>query len=131
LRTLAPAEATAELAGNPPAAVMECAGTGAAVALAIELVAPLGRVLMVGMALEPFPLDQLPLIFKEVDVRGAIIYRRADFDEAIALLAAGRIPSGELVSGAVGFDRAEETFQALTAPGNQRVKVLLDPALSG
>ena len=50
-------------------------------ALAIELVAPLGRVLMVGMALEPFPLDQLPLIFKEVDVRGAIIYRRADFDE--------------------------------------------------
>ena len=66
-----------------------------------------------------------------MDVRGAIIYRRADFDAAIALLAAGRIPSGELISGAVGFDRAEETFQALTAPGNQRIKVLLDPALAG
>jgi 2-desacetyl-2-hydroxyethyl bacteriochlorophyllide A dehydrogenase len=129
LQTVPPGDAVAALADSPPAAVVECAGTGAAAALAIELVAPLGRVLMVGMALEPFPLDPLPLIFKEVDVRGAIIYRRSDFDAAIELLAAGRIPSGELISDLVGFDRAEETFQALTAPGNQRIKVLLDPAL--
>ena len=81
LRTVAPARPPPSWPRDPPAAVMECAGTGAAAALAIELVAPLGRVLMVGMALEPFPLDQLPLIFKEVDVRGAIIYRRADFDD--------------------------------------------------
>ena len=47
----------------------------------------------------------------------------------IALLAAGRIPSAELISDRVGFERAEETFRALLAPGNQRIKVLLDPAL--
>jgi (R,R)-butanediol dehydrogenase/meso-butanediol dehydrogenase/diacetyl reductase len=131
LRTVSPEGAGAALAGDAPAVVMECAGTGAATELAIGLVAPLGRVVIVGMALEPFPLDPLPLIFKEVDVRGAIIYRRADFDTAIALLARGRIPSADLISDRVGFDRAEETFQSLTAPGNQRIKVLLDPALAG
>ena len=108
---------------------MECAGTGAATELALGLVAPLGRVVMVGMALAPFPLDPLPLLFKEVDLRGSIIYRRADFDTAIALLAAGTLPSAELISDRVGFGRAEETFQQLTSPGNRRVKVLLDPAL--
>ena len=129
LRTVAPDDAAQAFTGGPPTAVMECAGTGAATAQAIELVAPLGHVLIIGMALEPFLLDPLPLLFKEVEVRGSIIYRRADFDTAIDLLAAGRIPSGELISDEVGFDRAEETFRALTAPGNERIKVLLDPAL--
>ncbi len=117
------------MAANAPQVVIECAGTGSATALALELVAPLGRVIIVGVAPEPFALDPLPVIFKEVDLRGSFIYRRADFDAAIGLLAAGRIPSSELISDAVGFDRAEETFQALTAPGNRRTKVLLDPAI--
>lgn len=66
-----------------------------------------------------------------MDVRGALAYRRSDFQAAIDLLAAGRIPSSELISDVVGLDRAEETFQSLTAPGNRRTKVLLDPALGG
>ena len=107
--------------------MLECAGTGSAAALALELVAPLGRVVMVGVAPEPFALDSLPVVFKEVDIRGSFIYRRADFQEAIDLLAAGIIPSAALISGSVAFDRAEATFRALTAPGNRRIKVLLDP----
>lgn len=129
LMTVGPGDAGAAGAGDAPAVVMECAGTGAATELALGLVAPQGRVVMVGMALAPFPLDPLPLLFKEVDLRGSIIYRRADFDTAIALLAAGTLPSAELISDRVGFGRAEETFQQLTSPGNRRVKVLLDPAL--
>jgi (R,R)-butanediol dehydrogenase / meso-butanediol dehydrogenase / diacetyl reductase len=129
LRTVTPDESAAAFAGAPPEVVMECAGTGSAAALALELVAPLGRVVMVGVAPEPFALDPLPLLFKEVDVRGALAYRRADFQAAIELLAAGRIPTTELISDVVGLDRAEEMFQSLTAPGNQRTKVLLDPAI--
>jgi 2-desacetyl-2-hydroxyethyl bacteriochlorophyllide A dehydrogenase len=129
LRTVAPGESAAVFAGAPPAVVLECAGTGSATALALELVAPLGRVVVVGVAPEPFALDPLPMVFKEVDVRGALAYRRGDFQAAIDLLAAGRIPSSELISDVVGLDRAEETFQSLTAPGNRRTKVLLDPAL--
>jgi threonine dehydrogenase-like Zn-dependent dehydrogenase len=129
LQAVRPDESVAAFAGEPPAAVVECAGTGSAIALALELVAPLGRVVMVGVAPEPFALDPLPVIFKEVDIRGSFIYRRADFEAAIELLAGGQIPSAALISDLVGFDRAEETFRSLLAPGNQRIKVLLDPTI--
>jgi (R,R)-butanediol dehydrogenase/meso-butanediol dehydrogenase/diacetyl reductase len=129
LRAVGPDDSVASFAGEPPAAVVECAGTGSAAALALELVAPLGRVVMVGVAPEPFALDPLPVIFKEVDIRGSFIYRRADFETAIELLAGGQIPSAALISDLVGFDRAEETFRSLLASGNQRIKVLLDPTI--
>jgi threonine dehydrogenase-like Zn-dependent dehydrogenase len=82
----------------------------------------------VGIAPEPLPLEPLSLVFKEVDVRGSFIYGRADFQRAIDLLAAGAIPSAALIDDVVGLDRAEETFQALVAPANDRVKVLLEPS---
>jgi (R,R)-butanediol dehydrogenase/meso-butanediol dehydrogenase/diacetyl reductase len=128
LPTVAPDRTEAELADNPPAAVLECAGTVSAATLALELVAPLGRVIIVGIAPDALALQPLGMVFKEVDVRGSFIYRRDDFQRAIDLLAAGAIPSDALIDDVVGFDRAEETFQALVAPANQRVKVLLDPA---
>jgi (R,R)-butanediol dehydrogenase/meso-butanediol dehydrogenase/diacetyl reductase len=128
LRTVAPDAVAGAFADEPPAVVMECAGTGSAVALALHLVAPLGRVVMVGVPPEPFAFDPLPAIFKEVDIRGALAYGRGDFRAAIDLLAAGRIPSAALIDDVVGLERAEETFRALTSPQNRRLKVLLDPA---
>ena len=129
LATVTPEGSADALAGEAPAIVLECAGTASAAALALELVGPLGRIVMVGIAPAPFAVDPLPLMFKEVDIRGAIIYRRADFDSAIELLASGRIPSAALIDDVVGFGEAEATFQELVAPGNTRVKVLLDPAI--
>jgi (R,R)-butanediol dehydrogenase / meso-butanediol dehydrogenase / diacetyl reductase len=128
LRTVTPAGAAVALADQPPGAVLECAGTAQAAALALDLVAPLGRVVIVGIAPEPLPLEPLSLVFKEVDVRGSFIYGRADFQRAIDLLATGAIPAAALIDDVVGLDRAEETFQALVAPGNDRVKVLLEPS---
>jgi threonine dehydrogenase-like Zn-dependent dehydrogenase len=128
LCTVSPDAAAGELADNPPAAVLECAGTVSAAALALDLVAPLGRVIIVGIAPDALALHPLALVFKEVDIRGSFIYRRADFQGAIDLLAAGAIPSAALIDDVVDLGSAEETFQALVAPGNQRVKVLLDPA---
>ena len=128
IRTVAPADAGAAFGDDQPTAVFECAGTGEAMALATGLVAPLGCVVMVGVAPEPFALDPLPVIFKEVDVRGSFIYRRSDFQRAIDLLAAGRIPSSTLISDVVGLDAAEATFQSLTDRANRQVKVLLDPS---
>ena len=61
-------------------------------------------------------------------MRGSFIYRRADFQRAIDLLAAGADPERALIDDVVGLDRAEEMFQALVAPGNDRVKVLLEPS---
>jgi (R,R)-butanediol dehydrogenase / meso-butanediol dehydrogenase / diacetyl reductase len=112
---------------DPPAAVFECAGTPAAAALALELVRPLGRVVLAGIALEPLSLPAPAIVFKEAELIGALTYRRAEFAEAIELLASGRIPSDRLITDVVGLDRAEDAFQTLTAPGNTHMKVLLKP----
>jgi (R,R)-butanediol dehydrogenase/meso-butanediol dehydrogenase/diacetyl reductase len=112
--------------GAAPACVFECAGSPSAARLAVELVQPLGRVMLVGMSLEPLDLAAPPILIKELDLRGVIAYRRADFARAIELLASGRIPTDQLITGTAPLDDAEAMFQALTAPGNQHVKVLLE-----
>jgi (R,R)-butanediol dehydrogenase / meso-butanediol dehydrogenase / diacetyl reductase len=109
------------------AAVFECAGTSAAANLALELVGPLGRVILVGIAPDGLTIPATAIVFKEAEIRGALVYRRTEFAEAIAMLADGRVPADALISDVVGLDRAEEMFQALTAPGNDRIKVLLAP----
>lgn len=116
-----------ERLGGPPACVLECAGSAAAARLAVDLVAPLGRVVLVGIAMEPLDLSAPALVLKEAEIRGALAYRRADYAEAIALLAGGRVPTGELITGSAGLDDAEAMFQALTSRGNTHLKVLLQP----
>jgi 2-desacetyl-2-hydroxyethyl bacteriochlorophyllide A dehydrogenase len=115
------------LGGAAPAAVFECAGTAPAANLALELVRPLGRVVLVGIALERLNIPATAIVFKEAEIVGALVYRRSEFATAIDLLAERRIPTEGLISDIVPLERAEEMFQALTTPGNARMKVLLKP----
>jgi (R,R)-butanediol dehydrogenase / meso-butanediol dehydrogenase / diacetyl reductase len=111
--------------GGAPACVFECAGTPHAAELAVGAVRPLGQVILVGIALEPLDISAPAVVLKEVEIRGAIIYRRSDFTEAIELLASGRMPADQLITATAPLERAEDMFQALVAPGNQQVKVVL------
>jgi len=114
-------------AGDAPACVFECAGTPAAARLAAELARPLGRIVLIGFALEPLDLVAAPLLLKELTLRGVLAYTRADFAGAIELLASGAIPSERLISAVLSLEEAEAAFQSLTAPGNTQLKVLLAP----
>jgi 2-desacetyl-2-hydroxyethyl bacteriochlorophyllide A dehydrogenase len=120
-------DALTALNGDAPAAVFECAGTPSAATLALELVRPLGRVVLVGIALEGLSLPATAIVFKEAELVGALVYRRSEFAAAIDLLAHGRIPTEGLISDIVPLERAEAMFQALTTPGNAHMKVLLQP----
>lgn len=112
---------------EPPAAVFECAGTPAAARQAVELLRPLGVVMLVGLSLAPLELPAPAIVIKELQIRGIITYRRREFGEAIELLAAGRIPAGRVITGTVPLNQAEEAFQALSRPGHTHLKVLLAP----
>jgi (R,R)-butanediol dehydrogenase / meso-butanediol dehydrogenase / diacetyl reductase len=130
LRTVGLDDATHDVPaalGAAPRCVFECAGTPAAAKLAIELVPPLGRVIMVGISLESLDVSAPPLVLKEVELRGSLTYRRADFQRAIGLLAAGLIPADELITAVVPLEDAEAAFRELVAPGNDHLKVLLKP----
>jgi len=111
-----------------PAVVFECAGTPAAAQLGVQALRPLGRLLLVGLSLTPLDLAAPPIVLKELSIRGVIAYRRAQFQAAIDMLAAGAIPVGELITEVVPLAEAEEAFQALTARGTDKLKILLSPA---
>jgi 2-desacetyl-2-hydroxyethyl bacteriochlorophyllide A dehydrogenase len=120
-------EEAAAAARIAPACVFECAGTPAAARLAVELVGAGGRIILVGIALEPLDLEAPPIVIKELELRGVIAYSRADFAAAIEMLARGAIPVEALVTATASLEDAESSFQALSAPGNRHLKILLDP----
>ena len=118
----------AALGGDPPAAVFECAGNPAAPNLAVELVAPTGRVVLLGVLEEPVAISQLLLMLKEAQIRSSFAYRPADFDEAIALIQAGKVPAQDLITGREPLGRAQECFDELLSPETEHLKVLLKPS---
>jgi 2-desacetyl-2-hydroxyethyl bacteriochlorophyllide A dehydrogenase len=110
-----------------PACVFDCAGTPAAAQLAVQILRPLGRLLIVGLSLTPLDLAAPDIVIKELEIRGVIAYRRAQFQAAIDMLAAGAIPVGKLITEVMPLAEAESAFQALTARGSDKLKILLAP----
>ncbi len=113
--------------GTLPATVFECAGHPKAVGLGLELVAPAGTIVAVGVLEEPVEINQLLLTMKEARIQGAFAYRREDFDRAIELLSSGEIPAEKLITQVVPLGSAQEMFDELRRPGTEQLKVLLQP----
>jgi 2-desacetyl-2-hydroxyethyl bacteriochlorophyllide A dehydrogenase len=118
----------AALGGEPPDVVFECAGNPAAPQLAAELVRSKGIVVLLGVLEEPVEISQLVLIIKEAQMRAAFAYTRANFDEAVQLLASGKVPADSLITGTAPLERAQEMFDRLESPVTRDVKILLSPA---
>ncbi len=115
--------------GEPPAIVLECAGHVSAPGLAIELIAPEGSIALMGMLGEPVPISQLNVMLKEVRLRGSFAYRPANFDEAIGMLAEGKVPAEELISSRRPLEDAADCFTELLNPETTELKILLQPGL--
>jgi 2-desacetyl-2-hydroxyethyl bacteriochlorophyllide A dehydrogenase len=110
-----------------PVCVFDCAGTPAAAQFAVQMLRPLGRLLLVGLSLTPLDLPAPTIVIKELGIHGVIAYRRAQFQAAIDMLAADAIPVAELITEIVPLAEAEAAFQALTAHGSEKLKILLAP----
>jgi threonine dehydrogenase-like Zn-dependent dehydrogenase len=77
--------------------------------------------------LAPLDLAAPPIVIKELSIQGAIAYRRAQFQAAIDMLAAGAIPVDQPISEIVPLGEAESAFQSLSARGTDKLKILLAP----
>jgi threonine dehydrogenase-like Zn-dependent dehydrogenase len=104
--------------------VLECSGSAAATAAALQLLAPAGILVVVGAGPDP-GLDSATILLKEITVRGSYIYTD-EFDRAIQLLASQQISVADLTTvinrlpdALTAFDalRAGEIMKALIAPG--------------
>jgi (R,R)-butanediol dehydrogenase / meso-butanediol dehydrogenase / diacetyl reductase len=127
LDTVSVDEVALTASAESPACVFDCAGTPAAAQLAVQTLRPLGRLLLVGLSLTPLDLAAPAIVIKELTIQGVIAYRRAQFQAAIDMLAAGAIPVGELITEVVPLAEAEMAFRSLTTRGTEKVKILLAP----
>jgi len=114
------------LTGAPPSVVIECVGVPGLLQHATDVAAVDGRVVIAGVCMSSETLVPIIPMMKELDLRFAFYYRRADFETTIDLMARGRIDPLPLVTREVSLDEAPEAFTALKTPTTE-CKVLIRP----
>lgn len=94
-----PARALQHRFGERAALAFEASGAPAAVRQTIEAVRSGGTVVWIGNSERTVEVDVQEIVGREIAVRGSYCMRAADFERALALLAEGAVPTGELVTG--------------------------------
>ncbi|MGK9041029.1 NAD(P)-dependent alcohol dehydrogenase [Rhizobium sp. SA279] len=94
--------------------VFECSGAAPAVLRMAKLARPGGAIVLVGMPVDPVPVDIVGLQAKELRVETVFRYANV-YDRAVALIASGKVDLKPLISATIpfedsiaGFDRAVE-----------------------
>jgi threonine dehydrogenase-like Zn-dependent dehydrogenase len=108
--------------------VIEAAGTAGAVERALGLARRGGRVVLVGLAgndvKAAFPIDDA--VNNDLLISASFAYTSAAFAEVTALLSAGQIRPGPLITHRFPLEAYEEAYQVLRAGSGPRGKVMLD-----
>lgn len=89
--------------------VFECSGAAPAVLDVANVVSPGGTVILVGMPVDPVPVDVVGLQAKEATVRTVFRYANV-YDRAIALLGSGKIDVKPFITETFPFSRSVEAF---------------------
>ena len=112
-----------QLTGGIPA-VVDCVGSADTIAQALRIAAPGGTIHAVGMP-GVTTVDLTPLWQREVALKGAYAYQRADFDTALALVAERDL--GRLVSATYPLRRYEDAVEHAANAGRRgAVKIAFD-----
>ena len=120
-----PAEKIRALTGREPEVVFECIGVKSTLDTAIGTVGLHGRVVVLGVCMEPDQIRPLTCILKEISVEFIVGYTRAEFQETVDALASRRIDPRPMITDIISVDRVPEMFEALKRPGT-RAKVMVE-----
>lgn len=118
------AEVNEQTGGVGADVVFEVAGLPATALDAMSHARPRGRVVIVAIHPKPVPMDLHRMFWRELEVFGARVYERADFEKAVRLLSDGDLPAHRLISAVVPLENAQEAFTQLAEA--QAMKVLVD-----
>ena len=104
--------------------VVDCVGSPDSLAQALEVVAPGGTIVLVGMP-GPVQVDLTPLWHRETALRGCYAYTRDDFATALDLVTTADL--GRLVSATYPLSRHREAIEHAASAGRRgAVKVAFD-----
>ena len=103
----------------------EVSGSARGLDAAVHALRVRGRLVVVAIHPEPVPVDLFRVFWRELEMVGARVYDRGDFERAVNLLANREIPADELISAVEPLDRTAQAFATLES-GAEVVKVLID-----
>lgn len=107
--------------------VIECCGNSTAVSTALAAVKPGGRVILVGVALNPITYPTVYQVIKELTVIGAIAYTKEEFITCINLMKSKEINVLKFLSKVVTLDDVQASYEELTSGSSETVKILVEP----
>ncbi len=71
------------------------------------------RIVVVGIHPQPRQIDLFRFFWSELELIGARLYEEQDFDAAIALMGAGKLPLDELITNVYPIESVQEAFEAI------------------
>ena len=105
---------------------VEVAGVEASLSTLVELIGKGGTLLIVGVYGEKPRVDMSVICEHELDVKGSMMYRHEDWDQAVAWIAAGEVKTEPLVSKHFSFEQYPEAYAFIEAEGDRSMKVMID-----
>ncbi len=102
--------------------VYETSGAPSALADAVGLAAPGGRVVLLGLPGQEHPVSTTQIVRKELSITGSMIYT-TEFPGVLELLERGRIDPTALISNVIGLEDLDGAIRDFHAP--DRIKVLV------
>ena len=103
----------------------EVSGVAAGLSTATHALRVRGRLVVVAIHPQPVLADMFRVFWRELEVIGARVYERADFETAVSLLAEGGVPARDLISAVEPLARTSAAFDTLEQGGDV-LKVLID-----
>jgi 2-desacetyl-2-hydroxyethyl bacteriochlorophyllide A dehydrogenase len=103
--------------------VFEVSGAAAAVLGATDYAKVRGTLVIVAIHSEPRPINLHRVFWRELTIVGARVYERVDYEKAIELISAGRIPADQLITHVMTLDHTGDAF--LTLESGAAMKVLI------
>jgi (R,R)-butanediol dehydrogenase/meso-butanediol dehydrogenase/diacetyl reductase len=115
-----------QVLGEPADLVFDCIGQPGSLALSIEAVRTRGSVIVLGNCMSQDALVPAQILFKEITVRGSMMYSLKNFETVARVLDTGVVEPRSMVTDVVAMDELPAAFEALRRPTYQ-CKTLLNP----
>ena len=105
--------------------VFECVGVPDTTQEAFRLVRRAGKVVFVGVCMEPATVMPVFWLIKEVSMQATMGFSRSEIETSLDLLHKGALTSDGLVTETVTLDQVPAAFERLLSP-NDEIKVLIE-----